>query len=191
MHENEVPIRETNPLRPLSPYGVSKVGQDLLGWQYFRSYKLNIVRTRAFNHTGPRRGEVFVCSDFSKQIVMIERGSKKPVIEVGNLEARRDFSDVRDVVRGYWLSLEKGDAGDIYNICSGKTRQIKEVLDMLLGMTKAKIEIKQDPSKMRPSDVTVLQGDNGKFRKKTGWTPEIPFEKTLSDLLDYWRKRIT
>ncbi|OIN97950.1 GDP-mannose 4,6-dehydratase [Candidatus Desantisbacteria bacterium CG1_02_38_46] len=190
VYENELPIRETNPLRPLSPYGVSKVAQDLLGWQYFQSYKLNIVRTRAFNHTGPRRGEVFVTSNFSKQIAMIEKGLQEPVMMVGNLEARRDFSDVRDVVRAYWLALEKGEVGEVYNICSGKTRKIQEVLDILFGMTKSKIEIKQDPARIRPSDVTVLQGDSTKFRTKTGWNPEIPFEKTLEDLLNYWRKKL-
>lgn len=188
--ENELPIRETNPLRPLSPYGVSKVAQDLLGWQYFQSYKLNIVRTRAFNHEGPRRGEVFVTSNFSKQIAMIEKGLQEPVIMVGNLEAKRDFSDVRDVVRAYWLAMEKGEPGEVYNICSGRTRKIKEVLDILFGMTKVKIEIKKDAARMRPSDVTVLQGDNTKFRAKTGWNPEIPFEKTLEDLLNYWREKL-
>ncbi len=188
--ENELPIRETNQLRPMTPYGVSKVAQDLLGWQYFKTYKLNIVRTRAFNHTGPRRGEVFVESNFSKQIAMIEKGLQEPVIMVGNLDAKRDFSDVRDVVRGYWLALEKGEMGEIYNICSGKPRQIKEVLDILLGMTKVKVEVRQDPARMRPSDMPIFQGDSTKFRNKTGWRPEIPFEKTLQNLLNYWREKL-
>ena len=189
VYESELPIRETNPLRPLSPYAVSKVGQDMLGYQYWMSYKIPIVRTRGFNHEGPRRGPVFVCSDFAKQIADIERGTKPPVIRVGNLDARRDFSDVRDVVRAYWLSLEKGEPGEAYNICSGKAWTIREMLDMLLTMTKVKVTIEQDPSRMRPSDVPVLLGDASKFQKATGWKPTIPFEQTLRDLLDYWRAR--
>jgi GDP-4-dehydro-6-deoxy-D-mannose reductase len=185
---DELPIKETNPLRPLSPYAVSKVGQDMLGYQYYMSYKMNIVRTRGFNHTGPRRGPVFVCSDFAKQIVEIERGKKPPVISVGNLEAKRDFTDVRDMVKGYWLSLEKGKEGAVYNICSGKAYRIQEILDKLIELSGVDLEVKQDPNRMRPSDVPVLQGDNGRFRKDTGWEPEIPMERTLSDLLDFWRR---
>lgn len=188
--EDELPIKETNLLRPLSPYAVSKVGQDLLGYQYYKSYGLNIIRTRGFNHSGPRRGQVFVCSDFAKQIALIEKGKQKPVISVGNLEAIRDFTDVRDMVRAYWLATEKGKLGEVYNICSGKGYKIKEVLDILLGLAKEKIEIKQDPKRMRPSDVAVLVGDCKKFKEATGWKPEIPFEKTMKDLLDYWRERV-
>jgi GDP-4-dehydro-6-deoxy-D-mannose reductase len=187
--EDELPIRETNPLRPLSPYAVSKVGQDLLGYQYFMSYKMPIIRTRGFNHEGPRRGAVFVCSDFAKQIADIERGRRAPVIKVGNLEARRDFTDVRDVVRAYWLALEKGVPGEVYNICSGKAWTIRQMLDLLLGMTSAQVKVEQDPARMRPSDVPVLLGDASKFRKATGWEPTIAFERTLRDLLDYWRQR--
>ncbi|HEY6221997.1 MAG TPA: GDP-mannose 4,6-dehydratase [Candidatus Eisenbacteria bacterium] len=189
VYEKELPIRETNPMRPLSPYAVSKVGQDMLGYQYWMSYKIPIIRTRGFNHEGPRRGPVFVCSDFAKQIADIERGLKPPVIRVGNLEARRDFSDVRDVVRAYWLSLERGEPGEAYNICSGRAWTIKEMLDLLLGMTKVKVKIEQDGARMRPSDVPVLLGDASKFKKATGWEPTIPFEQTLRDLLDYWRAR--
>lgn len=189
VYENELPIRETNPQRPLSPYAVSKVGQDALGYQYFMSYHIPIVRTRGFNHEGPRRGPVFVCSDFAKQIADIERGKKPPVIRVGNLDARRDFTDVRDTVRAYWLSLEKGEPGEAYNICSGKDWTIRAMLDMLLGMTKAKVKVEQDPARMRPSDVPVLLGDASKFKKATGWEPTIPFEQTLQDLLEYWRSR--
>jgi len=187
VHEDEVPITEDNPLRPLSPYGVSKVSQDLLGYQYFMSYGMDIVRTRGFNHTGPRRGPVFVCSDFAKQIVDIEQGRKSPVIRVGNLEAKRDFTDVRDMVKGYWLALEKGKAGEVYNICSEQSWTIQSVLDMLLGMTSATIEVEVDPTRLRPSDVPILQGDCSKFRADTGWKREIPFEQTLQDILDYWR----
>lgn len=190
VYENELPIRETNPLRPLSPYGVSKVAQDLLGWQYFQTHKLKIVRTRAFNHTGPRRGEVFATSYFSKEIALIEKGLHEPIIYVGNLETRRDFTDVRDIVKGYVLCLEVGILGEVYNICSGKAWCMKDVLDVLLGMTNKKIQVKQDTSRLRLSDIAILQGDNTKFCKQTGWAPEIPLEKTLSDLLNYWREKI-
>jgi GDP-4-dehydro-6-deoxy-D-mannose reductase len=189
VYENELPIRETNPLRPLSPYAVSKVGQDMLGYQYFMSYKIPVIRTRGFNHEGPRRGPVFVCSDFAKQIADIEKGRRAPVLKVGNLDARRDFTDVRDVVRAYWLSLEKGEPGEVYNICSGRCWTIREMLDMLLAMTKTKIKIEADPARMRPSDVPVLLGDASRFRSATGWEPTIPFDQTLRDLLEYWRAR--
>ncbi|MEK6709522.1 MAG: GDP-mannose 4,6-dehydratase [Nitrospinota bacterium] len=185
----EVPIRETNPLRPLSPYGVSKVGADMLGYQYHQSFGMKIVRTRAFNHTGPRRGDVFVESNFAKQIVDIEKGRREPVIRVGNLEARRDYTDVRDTVRAYWLSLQKCESGEVYNICSGRSWAIREVLDLLLARSKVKVRVETDPSRMRPSDVQILEGDPTKFRQATGWTPEIPFEKTLDDILAYWRER--
>jgi GDP-4-dehydro-6-deoxy-D-mannose reductase len=187
VYPDEIPIKETNPLRPLSPYGVSKVGQDMLGYQYFMSYKMEIVRTRGFNHTGPRRGPVFVCSDFAKQLVDIEKGLRPPVMYVGNLDAKRDFTDVRDIVRGYWLALEKGKAGEVYNICSGKSYGIKEILDKLIELSGVSVEIKNDPERMRPSDVPLLEGDNSRFTGDTGWKPEIPFEQTLSDLIEFWR----
>ncbi|MDO8886358.1 GDP-mannose 4,6-dehydratase [Candidatus Oleimmundimicrobium sp.] len=190
VYESEIPIKETNPLRPLSPYGVSKVAQDLLGYQYHQSYGMHIVRTRAFNHEGPRRGEVFVVSNFAKQIAMIEKGLCEPVIKVGNLESFRDFTDVRDVAKAYWLALEKGEPGDVYNIASGRTVKIKDMLNMLLEMSSVKVEIKKDASRMRPSDVPILLGDSTKFREKTGWQPEIPFEKIVEDTLNYWREKI-
>ena len=186
---DETPIRETNPLRPLSPYAVSKVAQDLLGYQYWMSWKVDSVRTRGFNHEGPRRGPVFVASDFAKQIADIERGSRPPVLNVGNLEAKRDFTDVRDMVRGYVLALEKGEPGEVYNLCRGRCWTIRETLDMLLALTKVKIEVKQDPARLRPSDVPILLGDNSKFVAATGWQPTIPFEQTLRDMLEYWRSR--
>jgi GDP-4-dehydro-6-deoxy-D-mannose reductase len=190
VQEDEIPVREDAPLRPLSPYGVSKVGQDLLGYQYFRSYGMGIIRTRAFNHTGPRRGSVFVNSDFARQIAMIEKNKMEPVLRVGNLSATRDFSDVRDVVKAYWLALEKGKAGEVYNIASGKGRKIREVLECLLSLSSVEVKVQEDPEKMRPSDVPILIGDYSKFREKVGWEPEIPIEETLKDLLDYWRERV-
>ncbi len=183
------PITEETPLQPLSPYAVSKVAQDLLGFQYYKSYGMDIVRTRAFNHTGPRRGEVFVCSNFAKQIVNIERGGK-PIMMVGNLEARRDFTDVRDMVRGYYLALKKGKSGEVYNICSGAhgTYSIKQILDSLVFKAKVKIKVKEDPDRMRPSDIPLLMGKNSKFSRATGWKPQIPMRQTLEDLLNYWRE---
>lgn len=190
VHSDEVPIKETNPLRPLSPYAVSKLAMDYLGYQYFESYKTRIIRTRGFNHTGPRRGDTFAESTFAKQIALIEKGKQEPVIYVGNLDAERDYTDVRDMVRAYLLAVEKCDAGDVYNIATGKAIKIKAVLDLLLSMSKVKVEIKEDPKRMRPSDVPILIGDASKFMEKTGWKPEIAFEKTAEDLLNYWRERV-
>lgn len=186
----ETPIKETNPLRPLSPYGVSKVAQDMMGYQYHQSYGLHIVRTRGFNHTGPRRGEVFVTSSLAKQIAEIEKDRREPVVYVGNLDAVRDFTDVRDTVAAYYLALEKGTPGEVYNVATGRGYRIREVLEMLLGMSRAKIRVEQDRSRMRPSDVELLVGDSQKLRQATGWQPRYAFEQTLSDLLEYWRSRV-
>ncbi len=192
VYPQEIPIKETNPLRPLSPYGVSKVCQDLLACQYWYSYKIKVIRSRAFNHSGPRRGEVFVDSNFAQQIARIEKGLQEPVIEVGNLEAKRDFTDVRDIVRAYWLAVDKCQPGEVYNICSEKAFSIQEVLDKLLSLsTKKGIEIRQDPSRIRPSDVPILVGDCTKFRQATNWQPKIDyFNQTLLDMLNYWRQEI-
>src|SRR3989338_6635618 len=187
---DEVPISETNPLRPLSPYAVSKLAMDYLGYQYFESYGMRIIRTRGFNHTGPRRGDVFAESTFAKQIAEIEKGKKEPVVHVGNLEAKRDYTDVRDIVKAYYLSVQKCQSGEVYNIATGKSWKIRDVLNLLLSMSKVKISIVQDADRMRPSDVPILLGDNSKFVEKTGWKPEIKFEKTLEDLLNYWLERI-
>ncbi len=187
VNPDETPVKETNPLRPLSPYGVSKIAEEMLGFQYFKSYGMKIVVTRAFNHTGKRRGDVFVESNFAKQIAEIEKGLREPVIHVGNLNSSRDFTDVRDIVKAYELCLKKCDYGEVYNVCSGKAWIIKDVLNMLLDMSKVKVEIRHDPARMRPSDVEILLGDSSKFTQKTGWKPEIPFEKTMADVLDYWR----
>ena len=187
---DEVPIRETNPLRPLSPYAVSKVGQDMLAYQYFRSYGIKAIRTRGFNHTGPRRGDVFVTSNFAKQIARIEAGLQDPVIEVGNLEAVRDFTDVRDMVRAYWVATEKATPGEVYNIASGVGLTIRALLDRLLSHASAEVDVRVDPSRLRPSDVEVLIGDASKFRAETGWEPRISLDQTLIDILDYWRARL-
>ena len=190
VHEDEVPIKETNPLRPQSPYAVSKVAMDYLGYQYFCSYKMRIIRTRGFNHTGPRRGETFVTSNFAKQVALIEKGKQDPVISVGNLDSSRDWTDVRDMVKAYLLAVEKCDPGEVYNICTGRGVKVADMLNLLLSYSKVKVEIRPDPSRMRPSDVPVLVGDNSKFVKKTGWIAQIPFEKTMEDLLSYWRERV-
>ena len=189
VHPSELPIKEDNPLRPMSPYGVSKVATDKLGILYYMSYKLPVVVTRAFNHTGPRRGEVFVTSTFAKQIAEIEKG-KKSILYVGNLDAKRDWTDVRDIVKAYWSAINKGIPGEIYNICSGKTVKIKDMLNILLGFSNVKINIEEDSNRMRPSDVPVLFGDYSKFKSLTNWEPTIPFEKTLEDLLNYWRGKV-
>jgi GDP-4-dehydro-6-deoxy-D-mannose reductase len=189
VYPDEVPIKETNPLRPLSPYAVSKVTQDMLGYQGWMSWKVDCVRTRGFNHEGPRRGPVFVASDFAKQIADIEVGRRAPVLSVGNLDAIRDFTDVRDMVKAYWLALEKCESGEVYNICTGKGWVVKDVLTHLLSLTKVKIEVRRDTARLRPSDVPILIGDNSKFVAATGWQPTIPFEQTLADMLEYWRAR--
>src|SRR5436309_4117229 len=189
VEQDELPIRETNPLRPLSPYAVSKVTQDLMGYQYFKSYGLALIRTRAFNHDGPRRGDVFVTSNFAKQIAEIEAGGREPTILVGNLKAVRDYTDVRDIVRGYWLLLERGEPGQVYNLCSGRGWATQEMLDFLLGeSTNTTIRVREDPARLRPSDVPVLIGDCSRLTA-LGWKPRIPFEQTLRDLLGYWRER--
>ena len=186
---HETPIKETNPLRPLSPYAVSKVAQDYLGYQYFQSYGIKAIRTRGFNHTGPRRGEVFVTSNFAKQVAEIEAGLNPPVMRVGNLDAVRDFTDVRDMVRAYWLATRRAKPGEVYNIATGSGITIRAMLDKLLALAKVEVKVETDPARLRPSDVEVLIGDSSKFRADTGWEPRIPFDTTLADLLDYWRVR--
>jgi len=191
VYPDELPVRETNPLRPLSPYAVSKVTQDLMGYQYFKSYSMHIVRARAFNHTGPRRGETFATSNFAKQIAEIEAGLHEPVVLVGDLKPGRDFSDVRDIVRGYWTLLERGTPGEVYNLCSGVDWSIERVLNFYIGKSTApRIEVRQDPARLRPSDVPILRGSREKIETTLGWRPAIPLETTLSDLLEYWRRRI-
>lgn len=185
-----LPLTEECPFNPLSPYSVSKISCDFLGFQYFKSYGMKIIRTRAFNHTGPRQSERFVCSSFAKKIVEIEKGLKPPVMTVGNLDAVRDFSDVRDIVRAYYLCVTKGSPGEAYVLASGKGRSIQDVLNALLNMSNTTIKIETDPNLLRPSDIPATYGDPTKFQKKTGWNSTIAFEQTLSDLLNYWRARM-
>jgi GDP-4-dehydro-6-deoxy-D-mannose reductase len=188
--EAELPIRETQPLRPASPYAVSKVAQGALALLYGPSGGLRVVLTRTFHHTGPGRGEAFAESSFARQIAEIERGLRPPVIEVGNLEAVRDYTDVRDVVRAYRLLLDEGEAGQAYNVCSGRGRRIGEVLEILLAASTAKVEVRVDPARLRPADVPAQVGDPARLCHATGWRPEIPLERSLADLLQDWRGRV-
>lgn len=190
VNEDEQPVNENTPLKPLSPYAVSKVTQDALGYQYHKSYGLHIIRTRSFNHTGPRSNEAFVTANFARQIVEIEMGKREPILWVGNLAAKRDFTDIRDVVSAYAIALEHCEPGSVYNIGSGQAHSIKEVLDRLLSMARLIIQVEEDPARMRPSDVPVLICDNTRFKVKTGWEPKISFKQTLHDLLEYWRIKL-
>lgn len=189
VEKDEVPIKESQPFRPASPYAVSKVAEDMLAYQYFLSYGIKAIRTRMFTHTGPRRGEVFAASSFARQIARIEKGLQEPVLHVGNLDSVRSFADVRDTVRAYWLLVNKCPAGEVYNIGGNTTKTIGEVVDMLLAMTDNKIKVKTEPYLLRPSDVTLQIPDCSKFKKVTGWEPVIPLKTTLKDLLDYWRNK--
>ncbi len=187
----ELPLRETAPLRPASPYAVSKVAQGALALLYGPAGGMRVVLTRTFHHTGPGRGEAFAESSFARQVAEIEAGLRPPVIEVGNLEAVRDFTDVRDVVRAYWLLAEKGEGGAVYNVCSGRGRRMGELLELLLAASPARVEVRVDPRWLRPSDVPVQVGDPSRLQAATGWRPEIPLDETLRDLLDDWRGRVS
>jgi GDP-4-dehydro-6-deoxy-D-mannose reductase len=169
---------------------VSKATQDLLGLQYALSYGMRIVRVRPFNHIGPGQNERFVVSSLARQIAEIEARRSDPVLLVGNLEAQRDFLDVRDVVRAYALVARADFAGDVFNVASGVARPIQAVLDHLLCLTQVDVDVHEDPARLRPSDIPVLVGDATKLRQATGWQPEIAFERSLSDTLDGWRRRI-
>lgn len=186
----ELPIREDNPLRPNSPYAVSKVAQDMLGYQYFASHGLHIVRVRPFNHIGPGQSDLFASASFARQIAEIEAGLREPVLLVGNLQAKRDFTDVRDIVVAYRLLLERGVAGEVYNLGSGRSVQVGKLLELLLAQSDARIEVRQDPARMRPSDNPEVVCDCTKALSATGWQATIPLERTLRDLLNYWRERV-
>lgn len=187
---SEIPLTEKSSLKPNSPYSVSKLTQEFLGYQYFNNYKMSVVILRPLNHIGPRQEGNFAIPSFVKQIVEIEKGIKSPVIEVGNLKAQRDFMDVRDVCRAYVLALEKCKAGEIYNIASGKAYKMKSILDTLLKNSKVKIQVKINKDFFRPMDIPILTADYSKFKKATGWKPRISLEHTLKETLDYWRKKI-
>lgn len=187
---DEMPLREDQPFRPTSPYAVSKVAQDLLGWQYFVSYGLPVVRVRPFNHTGPEQSNRFVVSAFAGQVAAIEAGCSEPVIYVGNLEAQRDFLDVRDVVSAYQAALTRGEPGAVYNVGRGEAISIHQVLEMLLAMSAATIDVRQEPDRMRPSDVPILVANTEALRAATGWAPTISFAQSVADTLNWWRARM-
>ncbi len=186
----DVPLREETPLRPTTPYAVSKVAQGYLAVQYSIAPGLPVLRTRTFHHTGPRRGESFAESSFARQLAEIEARRRPPVLEVGNLDGVRDFTDVRDVVRAYWALLDKGEPGQVYNVCSGRGVQLRELLDRLISLSGQSVEVRTDPARLRRIDVPILVGDPTRLKQATGWEPLLPLERTLRDLLDFWRERV-
>ncbi len=188
--EGEIPINEQQPLRPANPYGLSKVIQDYHAQFSFLSFGVKTIRARAFNVAGPGQPPYFVVADFAKQIAEAEAGLREACIRVGNLEARRDFCDVRDLVRAYILLAEKGKPGEAYNICSGVDRSIRSVLEELISMSRVPIRVEVDSDRFRKVDVPVLRGDWGKIKREVGWEPSIPFSKTLRDTLDWWRDKV-
>lgn len=187
---DELPIRENKELRPVSPYAVSKVTQDMLGHQYFRACKLHVIRARPFTHIGPGQAPGFVTTDFAMQLAGMEIGRCEPRMAVGNLNGVRDFSDVRDIVRGYRLLIERGEPGEVYNLGSGVGRTIRSLLDQMLSLTTVRPEVVTDPARMRPSEIPAMYAECSKIRATTGWRTEIPFEQTLRDVLDDWRIRV-
>jgi GDP-4-dehydro-6-deoxy-D-mannose reductase len=184
----DLPLREDAPLRPTSPYGVSKVAQSMLALQYHLSHQLDIVRVRPFTHIGPRQNERFVTAAFARQIARIELGLQAPVMQVGNLSACRDFTDVRDIVRAYSLLMQHGEAGEVYNVGTGRALIIRDMLDTLLAASSAPIEIQLNPNLMRPIDIPLVTCDAGKIRACTGWEPSLTINQTLHDILAYWRQ---
>ncbi len=186
----DLPITELTPLRPANPYGVSKAAQSLLALQYQRSHGLAIIALRPFTHIGPRQNERFVTAAFARQIAWIEQGLQAPVLRVGNLTARRDFTDVRDVVRAYLLVAEHGQPGAIYNIGSGHAVMIQDLLDTLLADSSAQIEVQPDPELMRPIDIPMVVCDASRLYAQTGWQPEITLRQSLHDILTYWRAEV-
>ena len=186
----DLPIDEATPFRPNNPYGVSKVAQDMMALQYWNSHALPTIRARSFNHIGPDQADDFVASAFARQIAEIEAGMRPPVVTVGNLDAQRDFTDVRDIVRAYWLLTEQGEAGEVYNVGSGQSRPVRWLLDTLLELSSVQVEVIIDPARLRPSDVPVSQCDNRRLVAATGWHPQIELRDSLRDLLGFWRSHI-
>ena len=186
----ELPQTEESPLRPNNPYAVSKVGQDFLGLQYYLAYGIPVVRVRPFNHTGPGQSPRFVVPAFARQIARIEAGLQEPVMKVGNLDAARDFTDVRDIVRAYHLAVTQGQPGEVYTLASGRPQSVRGLLEEMLSYSSAEIRVESDPALYRPVDVPVVYGSAEKFRRRTGWEPRIPFEQTLRDTLEYWRGQV-
>ncbi len=184
----DLPIDEDTALRPISPYAVSKLTQDFIGLQYFMAYSMDIVRVRPFNHIGPGQTDQFATSAFAKKIAEIEKGKREPVLTVGNLESKRDFTDVKDMVKAYTLLMEKGGGGEVYNIGSGKSYKMSDVLNILLSFSDSKIKVEVDPALLRPSDNPELLCDNTKINSLTGWKPQIPLDATLKEILEYWRQ---
>lgn len=187
--ENSCPLKETEPLHPGNIYAATKACQEMTAEIYARAYKLDMIMVRAFNHSGPEQDSIFVISDFCRQIAEIEKGIKSPVISVGNLAAMRDFTDVRDIVRGYRLLAEKGISGQIYNIGRGKATSIQYILDTALSLSTAKITVERDEKRMRAADIPIIEPDITKIQTDTGWKAEITVEQTIEDTLNYWRKR--
>ena len=187
---DDLPIDENTPLRPTTPYAVSKVAQGYLGLQYFLSHKVATIRVRPFNHIGPRQRKGFVAADFASQIAEIEAGLRPPEIRVGALDVSRDLSDVRDIVRGYYLALTQGEPGEVYNLGAERECTIRALLETLISLAKLEVRVVQDPVLVRSSDVPRIVADCGKLRARTGWRAEIPFEQSLRDLLDYWRGQV-
>lgn len=186
----DLPIDEAHELRPGNPYAISKAAQSMIGQVYSKAYDLNIIMARAFNHIGPKQSSKFVVSDFTKRIAEIEKGKIPPILKVGNLEAERDFTDVRDIVRAYYELVLKGKRGEIYNIGSGKVCKIQDILDRLLSLTNMKIKIQKDIDRYRPLDVPIVQCDSRKFVNLTSWQPRYTLEETLKDVLEYWRGKV-
>ncbi|MFQ6100148.1 MAG: GDP-mannose 4,6-dehydratase [Anaerolineae bacterium] len=186
----ELPQTEKSPLRPNNPYAVSKVAQDFLGLQYYLAYGIPVVRVRPFNHTGPGQSPRFVVPAFASQIARIEAGLQEPLVKVGNLDAARDFTDVRDIVRAYHLAVTQGEPGEVYNLASGRPWSVRGLLETLLSYARVEIRVERDSALYRPVDVPVVYGSAEKFHRLTGWEPQIPFEQTLRDTLEYWRKQV-
>jgi GDP-4-dehydro-6-deoxy-D-mannose reductase len=181
-------LSEETPLRPLTPYGVSKVAQDLLGLQYFLSHGLPVVRVRPFNHAGPRQSPQFVVASFARQIASIERGSQPPVLKVGNLQSRRDFTDVRDMMRAYVIAIEKGRPGEVYNLGSGVAVKIADILDRLLHLSRTRISVQVDEHRKHVAEAEIYVCDASRFHRLTGWRPQISLQRTLRDTLEFWRR---